>query len=120
MTMFVHLIESLRLLASPPETALAWLHDESKKAGEGVVLGVDELALDFDNWAQASWQLVEAGELTEGSHASILALNSALEDIGASPSDWTPNAFTASEKWATIREGASTILRQLENDGRNP
>lgn len=78
------------------------------------MLEVDEIALDYENCAKASWQLVSSGELTEATHASILALDHAIEDIGPNAADWTPAAFTASVKWARIRADAATILEQLK------
>jgi len=107
---------TLHLLAAPPEQTLDWLRLESAKVGDGVVLGIDEIALDFENWARACWQLLETGDLTQSAHQSILALNISIEQIGNDPADWTPSAFAASEKWRQIRTEAARILKQLGSD----
>lgn len=112
--MLEQLQHTLRLLACEPDDALMWLRAESEKVGGGVDLGVDEIALDFENWARASWQLVEEGMITQSLHDDLLSLNEEIEAIGTDPINWSGAAFKDSATWRAVRARAAEILRQME------
>jgi hypothetical protein len=83
----------------------------------GTYPSVDEFGLEYDNWAQASWQCVESGEITETTHKAILQLNDRIAEFGGkeNAAEWDVGALTTSANWSDVRDRARNILLALGN-----
>ena len=105
------LIESIRLLASDPDTQLAAYPR----------CGVDEIALVFDDWFT-----VVSGRsdttLSAGGMEQVRALDTALKRMSGSENAelWTPGALRCSPEWHRIRTLARSALAAVGSEYRKP
>ena len=101
------LCDAVEHLASEPSAQQAYL------ASIGDPEVVDELALEFDDVAAASDDMLAVGELTPQEHREIGSINDLLIRISgkADAHLWAPAALATSAGWAAIRQQAQKCLR---------
>jgi len=109
------LIDSLTLLSSPADAQLQYLRHLGDR------IGVDELALEYDDIAAAAEDMRQSSELTAAQCDAAQRLRKYLMSIsGASNwSLWTPEALYSASEWAEVRRMASEALLLLSNSPRD-
>jgi hypothetical protein len=103
------LLKALERLAAPADTQILYLREI------GTFPLADELALEFNDAVVASWQLVEAGLLTQTALDAALALDDWLKTFSGMEhaSEWRPEALHFSSNWSRARELAREALNLM-------
>lgn len=100
--------DAVAVLASPPEAQREWL----RRIGTFPV--TDELAIEFDDWAQLLPQLGADDLVDDESDQAIQRLAAALDRLqaafGTDPDKWQASALDESPEWETVREAAGPAL----------
>lgn len=102
--------DNLRILAADADTQLRYLEQQ------GVPLGIDELALDYDAIAAAADNMLREKEINESQGECVKRLHIYFKSFsGAANADlWEESALRSSDEWKRVREMASECLRLLE------
>ncbi len=108
------LVAALRLLADPPDAQRTWLADYLRQARTDGDASVEELALQFEDAAQALSPFGLLGEEKEQALAALAAQLSVLRE-GRSAHLWTAEALAGSGEWAQVRQLAAHALAALED-----
>lgn len=95
------LIETLKVLAAPPEIQLASFPDNVCKP--------DEIALTFDEYASRANQC----ELISQTAKSKISTLNRFFDTGIDKNEWTDAAVSSSYKWEFVRKSAREILYDM-------
>jgi len=97
----------LTRLAAPAAEQLHYLR------GLGPSLVVDELALEFDDIAEAT--ATTAGVLSADQQEAVRSVGEQLESMSGSERRylWTPEALEETAEWETVRQRASLALLRL-------
>lgn len=100
------IISTLERLAMPGPDQLAYL--------DQIGVGVDELALEFDDVAPARTKLVSDGRMSVAQSEAIAAVNEQLERMtAAGASRWTRDAVLTGADWQDTRRRARLALDAL-------
>ena len=82
---------------------------------ERLAVGLDELALEFDDVSGTRFRLVAEGALTPTQAAAIAAVDRHLSQMtSAGPTRWTENAVRTGEDWAHLRKLARLAVSELD------
>lgn len=102
--MLVRLKHSLQALAMPAEIQLSLFPD--------FVCKVDELALDFDNWATCVLSN-DRGELTQEQRSCLAEIDSRLGAMSGEQNAryWTEEALRQGTEWEAIRNLSKMALK---------
>ncbi|VTS05173.1 hypothetical protein [Tuwongella immobilis] len=75
-------------------------------------VGIDELALQFDDQAILVDQLVAAGQVSEEQQAIVRQIDELLRDMSGEVNAalWTPDSLRTSPLWANVRQLAKAFL----------
>jgi hypothetical protein len=105
--------DSLSILMSPSNEQLAHL----KNLGD---VGVDELALEYDDIACAAAHMVECGELTSRQRGEIESLSGLLKKMSLPENSalWTQEALSMAAEWREVRRLARETLESFCGDDR--
>lgn len=102
----IQLQDALATLAMPSRAQL----ERAKAIG----VGIDELALEFDDVARARGKLVLDGELSDEQALAIVQVEAQLQRItAAGPQRWTDEAVSAGEDWSELRRLAQSALDSM-------
>ncbi len=103
------LIDAVSLLASDASEQLHYLERL------GVLPGVDELVLEFDDIACARDDMLRTGELNADEHRMLAMLDVAMTKTMSSEDTmlWTPQAVMHDERWQELRIRARDCQRTL-------
>lgn len=78
-------------------------------------VGIDELALEFDDVARARGKLVLDGELSDGQALAVARVEAQLHSITAAGGRrWTDEAVRAGEDWSKLRRLAQAALDSMK------
>ncbi|WP_033323648.1 hypothetical protein [Streptomyces yerevanensis] len=78
-------------------------------------VGVDELALEFDDSYRPVSRLIEEGLLPEALSEAIKFIDQSLEGMTRTPEDkWTEDAVRASQEWLDMRKTARQAVSLLQ------
>lgn len=102
----VGFVRAIAVLALPPDDQIAYL------STLGDFVGVDELALEFDDGFLLAQQFVDAGWISAETYEGARLLDEQLAELtGAADDDlWTTDALAAAPEWASIRAAAAAVL----------
>ncbi len=108
------LVAALRLLADTPNAQRAWLADYLRQARVDGDSSVEELALQFEDAAQALSPFGLLGEEKERALAALAAQLSLLREVRRTHL-LTAEALAGSGEWAQVRQLAAHALAALED-----
>jgi hypothetical protein len=108
------LVAALRLLSDTPDSQRAWLADYLRQARAEEDSSVEELALQFEDAAQA---LAPFGLLREEQALAALQTHLSLLRDTRRAHLWTAAALAGSTEWAEVRRLAKGALVALEDSG---
>jgi len=112
------LIDTLRVLASDAEDQVEHVKKLFRVAGEiDPLFNVDELALEFSDFALLLPQVVRADMVSAEAAGAIEAVDGQLDAMSGEEHAelWTVEAVRTSAEWTKVRELARTALRLLES-----
>jgi|GEM_PF-6120676 len=110
------LVAALRLLADTPDAQRAWLADYLRQTRADGDASVEELALHFEDAAQALSPFGLLWDAQEQALAALRAELSALRDTRRAHV-WTAAALAGSVEWGEVRRLAQCALAALEDSG---
>jgi hypothetical protein len=93
---------------------LAASSDEQIDALRAMGTNCDELALDYDAFAKAAPNLVEAGEITEATLEQVEMLLHTLDQLSDDKSQWDVSVLPTSPQWQHVRHAARAVVDALD------
>jgi hypothetical protein len=109
--MMQRLIETLHLLANPPDVQRVALPDYVAVAEELALIFSDELA---------TVKHILRPLVGDSVYEQLLALESFFDRMSNRPEYWSVQALYDASEWATVRGAAKDILSQLGEHVRSP
>lgn len=96
---------------------LSWPAAQQAKYFSDLRVDADELALDFNDWALLSDQLLAVGAISREAHRVIMDIDAILDSLDPTPSNWDDEALENLAEWQAVRHMAAAALVLLAPAG---